>query len=303
MTVSVVISLDFELRWGLLDVLGTDMSRYRKNLEGVRDAVPRLLETFTKRGVGATWAVVGSLACDGWDEWSERAPPFPKYADPALLWNDAYRKLDPRGTLYFARDLVDLVAKTPHQELGSHTFSHVYTREPGFLRSDAEADADAMVKLFQDRFGTRPRSLVFPRNQVAFEDVLRERGITAFRTNPKPFYWNATTSKEQTRTVRALRLADSLAPLGRRGARATESRASYFVRLGLPRALWSLHFRRIVADAAHLRDGESLHLWWHPHNLGKEPVATVRRVGDLLDALADCVPRGTRFVSQGDAAG
>ena len=57
----VVFSLDFELRWGVHDVYGTDFSAYRSNLEQVRDAVPVLLRLFSSYGVRATWAAVGAL--------------------------------------------------------------------------------------------------------------------------------------------------------------------------------------------------------------------------------------------------
>src|SRR5215831_12070400 len=57
----VVWSLDFELRWGMHDLLGLDRDRYRNNLEGAREAVPEFLQLFTRRGVRATWATVGAL--------------------------------------------------------------------------------------------------------------------------------------------------------------------------------------------------------------------------------------------------
>jgi hypothetical protein len=301
-TATVVVSLDFELRWGLLDVLGTDVSSYRANLEGVSEAVPRLLEVFSARGIGATWATVGALACEGWDEWMERAPKSPQYADPALRWRDEFRSTDPTGRLYFGKELVELIARTPDQELASHTFSHVYFREPGFTRNDAIADADAMVKLFRDRWNSVPRSVVFPRNQGGYEDVLAERGVTAWRDNPRTFYWSATSASEQSSSVRVLRLLDSVAPLGRRVAPSVALRSSYFVRVGLPNALWNLHRRRIVSDARQLRDDETLHLWWHPHNLGAAPAASVARIAALLDAVRDAAPDGTRFVPMAAAA-
>ena len=69
MNPALIVSLDFELRWGLLGVLGDDMNEYRENLEGVEEVVPRLLEMFRDRAVRATWATVGALACRDWEEW------------------------------------------------------------------------------------------------------------------------------------------------------------------------------------------------------------------------------------------
>src|SRR2546426_12614664 len=54
-----IISLDFELFWGVRDV--TTLDRYGANLRGVRDAIPAMLRLFSERGIRATWATVGFL--------------------------------------------------------------------------------------------------------------------------------------------------------------------------------------------------------------------------------------------------
>ena len=55
---SLVISLDFELMWGVFDTIG---ARYTENLSGALEAVPLLLELFAKNEISATWASVGLL--------------------------------------------------------------------------------------------------------------------------------------------------------------------------------------------------------------------------------------------------
>lgn len=297
----IVTSLDLELRWGLLDRLGTNADGYRANLEGVAEAAPRLLEAFAARKIGATWAVVGALCCADWEEWAERVPKYPAYADTRMRWHDGLRAVDPKGRLHFAPGLVDLVRKTPGQELGSHTFSHIYLREPGITRADVDADCAAMCALFTSRWGEPPRSLVFPRNQAGFVDAFDAHGITRWRDNPHASFWRATAAAERSPRVRALCLLDAFAPIGRRGEATAACCGSYFVRVGLPAPLWRLHMHRIVRDAAALRDGESLHLWWHPHNLGAAPKAHVERIGELYDRVRDVVPEGTRFAAMGDS--
>ena len=56
---SFVISLDFELFWGVKD--SKDIGQYWDNLAGVHLAVPKLLETFEKYNIHARWATVGFL--------------------------------------------------------------------------------------------------------------------------------------------------------------------------------------------------------------------------------------------------
>lgn len=300
MSADIVISIDFELRWGVHDAKGVDS--YRRNLEGVREVVPRTLEAFRERGVRATWAIVGALACDGWDEWRARAPAWPRYLDRGLGWRDEWARQDPR--LYFAPDLVEEVRRCPGQELGSHTFSHVYMGEPGFVRRDAMADAAAVTQLFREKWQVTPKSFVFPRNQVAFTDVLRDEGFTIWRTTPDAFYWSATSAGEQNGLTRLLRATDSLVPwtVHRRPRRAPDHASSHLVRFGLSAAVWRLHVRRLVGEAARLADGESLHLWWHPHNLGADVDRSVLRLQELLDRLRATAPPYARFASMADVA-
>ena len=62
-----VISLDFELHWGVRDLTPVD-GPYRGNLLGAREAVPRMLELFERFEFGATWATVGFLFASTRDE-------------------------------------------------------------------------------------------------------------------------------------------------------------------------------------------------------------------------------------------
>ena len=57
-----VISLDFELLWGVRD--HADRTSYGKNVLGARDAVPQMLEIFAQNSIRATWATVGFLFCE-----------------------------------------------------------------------------------------------------------------------------------------------------------------------------------------------------------------------------------------------
>ena len=300
----VVVSLDFELRWGVADRLAGDFGGYRRNLEGVRDAVPALLELFSQRAMPATWATVGAVACENWEEYRALAPAGPRYLDSRLRHDvGGYQAGDPEGRLHFAPELVRAVIATPGQELGSHTFSHMFFREPGVMRRDVEADAGAVRSLFERRFGVTPRSLVFPRNQVGFVDVLGRHGIVAVRDNPPVWHQQRTSGIEESSLVRMLRLVDGFAPVGTRTFAAAGRRqpASFFLRLGVSAPAFALHRRCIGKAAATMRDDEVLHLWAHPHNFGSAPAATAARLADVLDHVIDRRP-GIRFASMGQLA-
>lgn len=284
----VLISLDFEMRWGVHDVYGSNIDAYRVNLTRVREAVPALLKLFAGHDIRATWATVGALGCASWTEYFERAPEPPNYANAALRIKPDYADLDPEGKLHFAPDLLHAIVAAPGQELGTHTFSHLYLREKGITAADVAADLNAVSVLFAERFGGQPRSLVFPRNQPAFIDVVRACGIRIWRGNPGPWYYECEDTEHNGPLPRALKLFDGLNPLCRLAAPQTDdmTRASLFLRLNLPRYLWAAHVRRISRELAQLTPGQIFHMWFHPHNLGEDMALRLSRVEEVLELVA-----------------
>src|SRR3954447_2214187 len=80
-----VVSLDFELLWGVRDKYPPDGGAYRGNLLGARAAVPRMLELFAEFNVAATWATVGFLFAATRRELERHRPAvLPGYDNPAL---------------------------------------------------------------------------------------------------------------------------------------------------------------------------------------------------------------------------
>jgi peptidoglycan/xylan/chitin deacetylase (PgdA/CDA1 family) len=290
----VVISLDFELRWGMHDKLGLDFDRYRKNLEGSLEVVPALLRALSERNICATWACVGATGCQDWNEYFRRAPRSPQYENPALRVDPRYADLDPHGRLHFAPDLIQMIHGTPGQELGTHTFSHLYLREPGITAKDAEADLAAASLLCIERFDAPPKSLVFPRNQYAFLDIIRASSIRIWRGNPSPWYYNCNEVRTSHLLPRALRLLDSLNPLVHLSSPldGDMTRASIFLRTDLPGPTWALHKARIERELDSLCPLEIFHLWWHPHSLGVQTAKRLTRVCQILDFVAEKRERG-----------
>ena len=290
----VVISLDFELRWGMHHALGSRLDGDRRRLDNVRHVVPALLELFSARSLRVTWAAVGALACSDWSEYVARAPRPPDYLDPSLAIDSRHAELDPDGQLHFAADLLRAVHTTPGQDLGTHTFSHILMREPGVTADDVAADLAAVSCLWQERFGTSPSSLVFPRNQIAFLSVVRACGIRMWRGNEPRWYYDRNESSTNRPPARALRLLDAVNPFVRH-ATAPEgdmTRASLFLRTNLPPGLWTLHCARIRNELDALRPRQVFHLWWHPDNLGTDTRTRLARVEQVLDMVAEQCRRG-----------
>lgn len=293
-----VVSLDFELHWGLRD--HTDVATGRDRLLGVRAAIPAILDRFRAHGIRATWATVGMLFAQDRHELESLLPRVrPAYAEPAL---DPYRALGEIGAsedddpFHYAPSLVAAIAGTPGQELGTHTFSHFYGLERGATLDAFVADLLAARAVMALR-GHVPTAIVFPRNQYTPDQVrvLPGLGIVAFRGASRGRIHRPSQTAEP-RTKRAARLLDAYLPLTgsdvRRSTRwpdapVVDVPSSRFLRPYDPRLrrLDPVRLERIRRGmTAAARSGGEYHLWWHPHNFGTELAENLAVLDRILEA-------------------
>lgn len=299
-----VISLDFELFWGMTDA--TTLEAYGGNVRGVRTAIPRMLELFTTYGIHATWATVGMLMCRNKDELLSLLPPHdlrPTYPDPRMSTYHyiEHTKLgkDELDDLYhYGPSLVELILTTPHQEFANHTFSHFYAVDGSINKPEILAhDLDAHARISQT-YGVTTTSIVFPRNQVSEEalHVCGEKGITTYRGNEDHFLYRARGYKEQNLFVRGLRLLDHYVNISgqhtyeaksqKREAQMMNVPSSRFFRPYIKSLAWLeplrlLRIKRAMTFAA--KRGEVFHLWWHPHNFGINQTENFKNLIAILE--------------------
>ena len=142
-----VISLDFELMWGVRDQLS--IAQYGSNVRGVRKALPRILDLFERFGIRATWATVGFLFCETRDDLIASLPPLrPDYRQKAFsnyLYLDEVGNSEKDDPYYFGFTLLKDIQRCPGQEIATHTFSHYYCLEEGQTPDQFKADIDAAV--------------------------------------------------------------------------------------------------------------------------------------------------------------
>ena len=293
-----VVSLDLELAWGVHDTLDVH-GAYRKNILGVRDAVPRLLEVFQEYGINATWATVGLLFAQSDEEALAYAPSErPNYVnrslDPYAINVGRDEHSDP---LHYGRSIIDAIAACPGQELASHTFSHYYCLEPGQTRATFEADVVSAVAIARAR-GITLRSFVFPRNQVRqdYLDVLVNYGFTSYR-GPEPNWLNAPRpGRAGGLVLRGARWLDTYLPIA--GANAlpwplattppgiVNVPASRFLRPVPDGAAWLGRAQRQRLFSGMRRaanTGGLYHIWWHPHNLGASITTNLAHLRSTFD--------------------
>lgn len=297
-----VISLDFELFWGMFDKV--TIPEYGERIQGEQTAIPRMLELFSEYGIHATWATVGMLMARNRDELLSLLPPQnlqPRYQNMDV---SSYRYVEsmPIGTnekddvYHFGGTLVQKILETPHQEIGNHTFSHYYCID-GHKNSDAvfEADIDAWNRIGAI-YGINATSIVFPRNQASPEAlrICYEKGIRAYRGNEDHFLYRARGDEEQSLFIRGLRLLDHYVNISGYHTYTVEKKegeivnipASRFLRPFISKLslLERLRLRRIKNAMTHAaKRGEVFHLWWHPHNFGIDQNENFKNLIEILN--------------------
>jgi len=283
---TLLISLDFELMWGMFDKV--PLADYGDRIAGVHEVVPKLLTLFEKYGIHATWATVGMLGFKNREELEQCLPDSkarPSYQDQSI---SAYHYLQTTSQLeeryHFAPALMEQICKTPGQELASHTFSHLYALEAENLEAAFRTDCRAQKELCA-RFNGIPTSLVFPRNQVheSALQIAEEEGITAYRgVAGHPLYQARSEARQTNLILRALRLLDHYLPLsGHQTSNVSRSQTSGFDLVNLPASRqlrpysswlswldWLRLWRVTAGMTKAAKRGEVFHLWWHPHNFG-----------------------------------
>jgi len=315
---ALVISLDFELYWGMRDVRGIE--NYRETLLGERLVVPALLQLFQEYEIHATWATVGFMFCETRDELLRQAPTKkPLYVNHAL---SPYPHLSHVGRdeqedpFHFAPSLIKLIASSPHQEVATHTFSHYYCLEKGQDIESFRADLEAAKKV-ASKYTLNMESLVFPRNQFNgdYLSACKELGIKAYRGNERSWIYRAKSREDESLVRRAVRLLDAYVNISGHNCYALE-RLPCEVPVNVPssrflrpvsisrRLLEPLRMRRILSDLTHAaKKGLVYHLWWHPHNFGdrmEENLAFLKKILDHHAMLKEVY--GMESLHMGDIA-
>ena len=319
MTGALVISLDFELHWGVRDK--RSVATYRENLLGARRAVPAMLAMFREFGVRATWAVVGLLLAESRREMLDRMPARrPRYRRADLSPYDTLAEVGENerdDPYHFAASLVRRIAATPGQEIGTHTFGHYYCLEDGVGADDLRDDLDAAIAITRDKVGRTPRSIAFPRNQ--FDDdalaVCGALGLVAYRGNPAGWAYRARRDGDESPVRRAVRLIDAYAPItgshvrrpSANGTRApVDVAATRYLRPYTPRLrhLEPLRLRRLRREMQRAaRHGLVCHFWWHPHDFGRHLNENLAVLARLLTCFRDLRERaGMESLTMGEVS-
>jgi peptidoglycan/xylan/chitin deacetylase (PgdA/CDA1 family) len=301
---ALVISLDFELHWGVRDHAQLDRPE-RERLLAARSIIPRFLDLFEEFSVHATWATVGFLFARSREEAQAFMPALkPRYRETKLdPYHEKLGRDEVEDPFHFAPTLIAEIAKRPGQEIGCHSFAHYYCAEEGQTADEFEADLRSAMAIAAGG-GYAMRSYVFPRNEVntAYLPLLKRAGIQTYRGTESASAKRSAPFAEQRRPHKRLaRLLDSYADIY--GSQTVEwpepstlmsIDASRYLRpySAALRPLQRFHHRRICqAMEIAARQGTIFHLWWHPEDFAKHCDENLLFLRTILTSFNSCRSR------------
>lgn len=288
------LSLDCEGLWGVADVPSV-MSSGIITSQSLSDAYEFIYKTLDLNSIRCTAAFVTAFATPR-DELRARLPEFEELAQLVPSW---FQYLLPRirkgdfesidgleGHKYWK-----LFASAGH-EMGWHGTTH--------MPLDDSMSAEAISKelnlefLLSEVSGYRPKSIVFPRNMIGNLAALRSFGFTTYRAKRNSRFESQLFGRiiGVTREFAIWDRGEHAVPSNRDGWCVYP--AGFFLnwsggmRSLVPPYVTILRWRSMLHAAAEA--GETIHMWFHPHNLITAPAMRsvfAQIMADVSEMLRD----------------
>ena len=280
-TAKLLISLDFELGWGV-----AESGQWREREEAgvyrvLRPAIRRLLDALDSYDAKVIWAIVGGML-------QKRSEGEFDHLPGALAQALRTFVSEADGESVDARDLMDMVeaSRTRHQ-IASHSYSHARFSYPGYDLAGKTQDLKLSCDAMRER-GHEIDALVFPINHSGDYEALAANNFRIARVSPdeprfasvrplNKFYYRTIATPppvvERTNAQGIVEHAGSLLFLWPEG-RVSGVRRHFVAR----RARQGLHH---VAE-----HGGSMHLWFHPFDMVSTPGMESKLHAFLRDAVA-----------------
>ena len=290
-TGALVISLDFELHWGVRDLVPLNAGEQQRLIQA-RVIVPGLLKMFTRYGVRATWATVGALFAQSREHYLHHAP---RVDGSAMAGAEDLGGSEQQDPYHFAPSLISQIRSCEGQEVGCHSFNHFTAMEAGQTLTHFAADLQSSRNIAAEA-GIQLKSYIFPRNQVneAYLRTLEHQQFATYRSNePTALHASGSFATQRRWYKRAGRLADHYVNLcgdqthelqpQRQGLVAVPS--SRYLRPFMPALAFGEEFRerRIVrAMEGAAVQNRIFHLWWHPEDFASHPKRNLAFLERLL---------------------
>lgn len=314
-----IISLDFELLWGLAGWTQKQIEMYKPHVEGSLLALKRIIEVLARYDMKCTVAFVGGMNCRSTKELNNVAPKLHPHYSNSLF--SSYESLIPNidnlypSNLFFCKDVITELSQNHNVELASHTYSHYCCLEEG--QSSREFEADICVAVNEAKNSDISfKTIIFPRNQVSthYLNICSEYGLTHYRGNLENFLYRSEHTPKKYSLRRMLRLLDTYVNLsgyntymypkkegkminvpGSRFFRPFSSNLAILEPLKVKRVLDSIEYAA--------KHSQIYHLWWHPHNFGlhtEKNINQLEKICECYQAMHRQYGMECKFISEND---
>lgn len=286
-----IISLDFELHWGVFDV--KTVESYKSNLQQVRAVITKMILLADKYNIKLTFSTVGFLFAENKQELISYLPSNkPTYKNPKF---SPYPLLDSIGNnekedpFHYAKSVIKEIKNNGNHEIGTHTFCHYYCHEAGQNIQQFNDDISSAIRIAKS-MDIELKSIVFPRNMIEankaidrlYLEVCKKHGINSFRGKEKAYMYNIHTTKfyHSWYIWKLLRILDAYINItGNNTYKIKKDKTEIPLNIPSSRLLRSyskplsfiepLKISRVTRAMKYAaKNNEVFHLWWHPHNFG-----------------------------------
>lgn len=295
-----VISLDYELLWGLAGWDDEHLKAYERNVDNANDALLQIVKMLEEYGMKLTVAYVGAMNNSSVKGLMDEKDGFDAKYNTSIFssFNSSvpYAEKVNKPSLLFAKDIIGELKGLSHVELASHTYSHYYCLEDGQTKEMFEKDVK-LACLNAEKIGLKLRSIILPRNQIQHDymAVCKDRGITHYRGTLNNWLYKTEKTKSRFSMKGALRFLDTYINIsgsnaysmseykddvlvnvpGSRFLRPFSAKMSFFERLKIKRIKSSMTYAA--------KHGLVYHLWWHPHNFGTNTAENMDNLKSLCE--------------------
>ena len=199
--------------------------------------------------------------------------------------------------LHFGASLIKQIQASNKHEIGTHTFSHYYTLEEGADIETFKLDLKA-AKQAAINSNTSFNTIIFPRNQYnsIFLEACKQEGLRGFRGAENSWIYKPLSRSKESKWRRLVRFLDAYInisgyhthkwPKLPHESGLYNIPASRFLRpySHTLRAFESIRLDRILNAMTHAAiNGQIFHLWWHPHNFGKDVEKNINFLRSILE--------------------
>jgi len=293
-----MISLDLELLWGLKHRISSPTDAYLANIENVPIVMDKLISVFEDYKILACVGAVSAINFSNSNDLCEFLDSSGKAGEILSKEFDIFEGEKLFGQdMFYNPKLITRLEKSDFIRMGSHSFIHYNFSGGNNAELLAMAEIELSGKFLSEVKYNWDKFYIFPRNSYnkLLVEKLHHCGFEAYRGVANNFLYNNSLSNNYWK--RGLRLVDGsfkIAEPSRMPKQSCNSKifndcATFFLRPVKSNSYFAnMQLKRLISHVDYCASNEIIpHLWWHPHNFGKDIDSNVSQLVKFFDIIKE----------------